>query len=257
MRNVLSVIMLLICFTACSSNRKIPADAQLYQLSYTAWNELNIVGAASVELRYVPDSVGKVMCYIAPEAYDNLKMEVKGSALNIQYKSINNYYSAPYMVIYAPREINSMSITGSGVIKARDCQSSGTLALSICGSGNIDIKRVTAQNSNFSISGSGEIDVDHLTVNQKALFSISGSGEIEADVQAANVSAAVTGSGEIELKGSCSETTLIVTGSGEIDAKKLTSNSVTAKISGSGEISCYNAPNFVAEGKTQNIHRSK
>jgi hypothetical protein len=85
-------------------------------------------------------------------------------------------------------------------------------------------------------SGSGSVKVDGTISagNFKAI--LSGSGNISTSVKAEDIHAVISGSGSIKLSGSTSNANLIVTGSGEIEAKGLKTSSVTAVITGSGNV---------------------
>jgi hypothetical protein len=96
-------------------------------------------------------------------------------------------------------------------------------------------------------SGSGGIKVDGMinTNNFKAV--LSGSGNISAAVKSGNLHATISGSGNIKLSGNTGDADFVVTGSGEISGKDLRTNSVSAVITGSGNI-------YVQAEKSINAH---
>jgi hypothetical protein len=85
-------------------------------------------------------------------------------------------------------------------------------------------------------SGSGGVKVDG-TINTESFKAVlSGSGNISASVKSGDLHAVISGSGNIKLSGSAEDANFVITGSGEISGKELKTNSVTATITGSGNV---------------------
>ena len=77
-----------------------------------------------------------------------------------------------------------------------DVGTSGHLAISIHGSGDVRLKQIDSKTCSASISGSGNITLDGMTGAAK--YNISGSGNIKAaDLEATDVYAGISGSGNI------------------------------------------------------------
>jgi len=107
---------------------------------------------------------------------------------------------------------------------------------------NHNIKRgdiyVTAKSlSALANSGSGNLDLDGVLSGQNVSVILSGSGNMRAAVKASTLESRISGSGGINLKGSTDAAEFRISGSGEINAKGLTTETLTATISGSGGIS--------------------
>jgi hypothetical protein len=85
-------------------------------------------------------------------------------------------------------------------------------------------------------SGSGGIKVDGVISAGNFKATLSGSGNISTAVKSSGVHAVISGSGSIKLSGSAGDANFVITGSGEIEGKDLKTNSVTAVITGSGNI---------------------
>ncbi|WP_378187976.1 head GIN domain-containing protein [Aquimarina sp. W85] len=92
-----------------------------------------------------------------------------------------------------------------------------------------------------TLSGSGDIiSTDPIqTKNFKTV--VSGSGDIELVLTATITLAQVNGSGDIKLKGSTHELDMSVKGSGDIKGYEFEADSVTASVTGSGDIQTYAA----------------
>lgn len=87
------------------------------------------------------------------------------------------------------------------------------------------------------LSGSGEIDVKSIVKGNELKTIVSGSGTMEANVDVVNFSATVTGSGDLKVKGRAQNAKVVVSGSGEFDGGELRTESSSAKVTGSGEVS--------------------
>ncbi|MBS1530919.1 MAG: DUF2807 domain-containing protein [Bacteroidetes bacterium] len=85
-------------------------------------------------------------------------------------------------------------------------------------------------------SGSGGIKVDGTISASNFKTVLSGSGNISASIKAGSAHATISGSGNIKLSGSANDADFVVSGSGEISGRDLRSNSVSAVITGSGNI---------------------
>ena len=108
--------------------------------------------------------------------------------------------------------------------------------------------------SEVSLSGSGDVDSKDVIVSEELSTSVSGSGDIDLDVKAKSVSVEIHGSGDVELKGAAINLDVSLSGSGTFkgyglvsqyadvktsgsgDAKVFVIKSLTAKVSGSGDI---------------------
>lgn len=92
------------------------------------------------------------------------------------------------------------------------------------------------QLTSVALSGSGSIEVEHPVTANNFDVSLSGSGSIKATVNAQNFDAAISGSGSITLQGKAKVSDIKLSGSGSFYGKNLSSQEVTAHVSGSGSI---------------------
>ncbi|HVV54523.1 MAG TPA: head GIN domain-containing protein [Mucilaginibacter sp.] len=88
-------------------------------------------------------------------------------------------------------------------------------------------------------SGSGSMRVDGTASAGDFQAILSGSGNISTSVKSDDLHAVISGSGSIDLKGSAHNASFVISGSGEIGGKGLRTNSVSAVITGSGNIYVY------------------
>lgn len=85
-------------------------------------------------------------------------------------------------------------------------------------------------------SGSGNATVDGVMSAQNAKVALSGSGNIKTAVKSSTLDLSISGSGSIDIKGSTGMADVHIAGSGEMNGKGLKTETVEARISGSGSI---------------------
>ncbi|MCF8371410.1 MAG: DUF2807 domain-containing protein [Bacteroidales bacterium] len=128
----------------------------------------------------------------------NLVTKVKDGELEIKWKD-NDYSNGEINIKITMKEIEELSIAGSGNIFANSSIKCNEIKLSIAGSGSIKLKDISAKEIESSVAGSGNIN-------------LGGSNPV-------------------------SEHTIEIAGSGDVSAKKLPTDEVTVNIAGSGD--CY------------------
>lgn len=85
-------------------------------------------------------------------------------------------------------------------------------------------------------SGSGNTTVEGIMTGQNAKVALSGSGNIKTSVKSGSLDLAISGSGSIDIDGNTGMADVHINGSGEINGKELKTESVEARISGSGSV---------------------
>lgn len=90
--------------------------------------------------------------------------------------------------------------------------------------------------SSVSLSGSGDIVGKTKIRSDKFNTAMSGSGDITLDLETGYLSATMSGSGDITLQGKTSDFEATVSGSGDIEAYDLEADHVSATVSGSADI---------------------
>jgi transcriptional regulator with XRE-family HTH domain len=187
--------------------------------------------------------------YISPSCKKSVRASMAGSS------SIN---------VYADFDKASLSVSGSGNIKAQNCK---TLKSIIAGSGCIELSNVSAS-SEISISGSGDLDAKSLGNNSS--IKIAGSGSVSADA-GSNVTSVITGSGDITVKsvsgdlscnitgsgdftcgGSVDSLSVRITGSGNFQGERLTANEAYVDITGSGDATVHR----IIKNSTERLSKS-
>ncbi|MDP5198736.1 head GIN domain-containing protein [Flavobacterium sp. DG2-3] len=88
--------------------------------------------------------------------------------------------------------------------------------------------------SELSLAGSGDIQSKDVIKNEKFLVKLSGSGNFTLPVDTNNLELNVSGSGNVRLRGTADNFSAKLSGSGDINAADLKSKIVEANVSGSG-----------------------
>jgi len=99
---------------------------------------------------------------------------------------------------------------------------------------NIQITVPFEKISELSLAGSGDIQSKDVIKNEKFSVKLSGSGNFTLPVDTNDLELNVSGSGNVRLKGTASNFSAKLSGSGDIDAADLKSKIVIANVSGSG-----------------------
>lgn len=183
--------------------------------------------AGNYEVYYTQNSKTSVMARGRAKDLDRMEITVTGKALKIGSKKdhklfgwssgeggcVKIYISSPHM--------SSVSIAGSGSFSSKRGIDTETMKVSVAGSGDVDMGRLTCGKLSADIAGSGEVSVDSLTT-QHTDISIAGSGDVNMGmINGGKVEVSIAGSGEVELKGRAKSFKQSVAGSGDIDITKL------------------------------------
>ncbi len=192
-----------------------------------------------------------------------IKTEVDGSTLKIHSPSKWNWSNNDKPTVYITvRDLEGVSVSGSGDLmgeskfSVRDLdlnvsgsgslklqiESSGEVEADVSGSGNLQLKG-SSRGIESDVSGSGRVVLD-MTINGEADFSISGSGRIEARGKAKEVTTAISGSGRV--MGADLETNrcrVRISGSGGVEIHVL--DELDANITGSGSVGYHGNPTKV------------
>jgi hypothetical protein len=193
---------------------------------------VNSSGAFEIEINDQAQD-GKIKLEGDSNIINKILVEVKNNKLHIEFpKGFNFRYSKSIKVSLNARNLKSISLAGSGTIKANGTQNVDSFSAAISGSGDISAK-VKATTTSAFISGSGDITLTGSTNEFKV--SIAGSGDIHAfNLVATNANINVSGSGDTEVSVS-GELKGAVAGSGDIFYRGNPSK-VKLNASGSGDI---------------------
>ncbi|QEC75989.1 head GIN domain-containing protein [Mucilaginibacter ginsenosidivorax] len=163
--------------------------------------------------------------------------EVEGNTLKIYTKSDNDWHwfdggHKKVMIYVSIKEVNGVSLSGSGDVSFREGLRAGSFRLKLTGSGdvsgklwvkNLDVNLAgsgdikisgTADNSNISVAGSGDYTARDLTTNT-ASVRVAGSGDARVNVSQ-KLEASVVGSGDVYYTGSVKSVSSSKIGSGDV-----------------------------------------
>ena len=188
----------------------------------------------SFNVKLVAGTEGKVIIKIDENLLKYLITEVKDDKLKIKWKKGTNVHSRNKILITVPfRDINAVSLAGSGDIYSDAIIKADNFSTALAGSGDIKLK-VDANHVKAAISGSGDIYLQGNTNSMRG--SIAGSGDVHAyDLISKEADISIAGSGGIKI--SVSDTLKArISGSGNIYYKG-NPKKQDVKVSGSGNVS--------------------
>jgi hypothetical protein len=163
--------------------------------------------------------------------------EVEGGVLKIYTKSDSDWHWSnmghkKIMIYVNIKDVNAVSLSGSGDVSFKDglrannfrlkLTGSGdvvgrlevkTLEVNLAGSGDISVNG-SADNSNISVAGSGDYSARDLVTNTAAVR-VAGSGDVKINVSQ-KLDASVIGSGDIHYTGSVKSVSTSKIGSGDV-----------------------------------------
>jgi hypothetical protein len=196
-----------------------------------------------------------------------IETEVEGSKLVIG-KEGNDWFNwgdgdnDQVKVYITVKDIEGLSVSGSGDLIGETKIVAGDLDLNVSGSGSLKIEIEASGDVEGNVSGSGDLMLKGkcksfesnvsgsgkvvlaTAITETADFGVSGSGKIEASGSASNVKATISGSGKVlaaNLETNKCEVRISGSGDVEINVK----NELDANISGSGSVSYKGNPNKV------------
>ena len=177
--------------------------------------------------------------FASPKDMEHVKAEVKNNQLYIsiiidkkkmkKMKYSTSILSEDVIVYVTSPELVKASCVGSGEFIATTDIKSEDVKFDISGTGEIKLKKVTADNMTLNIAGAGDIKIDNVdAVCQKTVLSVAGAGEISASfTDCDELKCSIAGAGEIELKGKVANYSESIAGAGKIkkDGLKITGKS--------------------------------
>lgn len=134
-------------------------------------------------------------------------------------------------------ELKACTLRGSGDFEAHSDISTDCLTMKVEGSGDIDLRGVSARTLEIWIKGSGDVETERCDIGERLLLSVEGSGDIDVKAKTVtNVKATVAGSGDIDIDlDRCETADLLTRGSGDIKFRGQVRQTNTS-VHGSGEI---------------------
>jgi hypothetical protein len=192
----------------------------------TGFHAVSVSGSFDV---YIVQGATESVKVDAPrDIISHIATEVKGGTLNIFDKghfNWSNLFGSKKIVVYVTlRNVDDISLTGSGDVYFKEGVNANILRLAVTGSGDVIGK-----------------------INVKTLESeVTGSGDVKVSGRAENAKVGVTGSGDFSGR-SLSTTNAVVRVGGSGDASVNVSGSLQANVTGSGDIHYGGNPRNVAK----------
>lgn len=232
------VIALIICvgFQANAHGKKVKGNGNVVTENRTTIDYEKIAVAGAFDVTLVAGKEGELTIEIEDNLSQYLITEVKEGTLKVKWKKGINVRTKKGVKITIPfKQINSVSLAGSGNIKTKDVISSHDLVLKIAGSGNLDLD-VKASELITKIAGSGDMSIKGNTTNlickiagsgdfdsydlttQDSEIKIAGSGSVRTTVNG-KLSAKIVGSGSVYYKGTGTTENVKVAGSGSVSRR--------------------------------------
>jgi hypothetical protein len=192
-------------------------DRRIEDRHLSGFHEVSVSGSFDV---FITQGTSESVKVEAPdEIINRIITEVDGGVLKIYNKqnfNWNNWFGGSHqkIAIYVvAKDLNNISLSGSGDVYFKEGISTNSLKLSLVGSGDV----------------TGKVSVKTLETR------ISGSGDIRLAGSADNCSVSIVGSGDYTARGLVTTNCSVrVAGSG--DAQVNVSNSLNASVSGSGDV---------------------
>ena len=203
-------------------------SAQKRTLDIGSFTEVSFGTSGTIYLSQGDDE--KVVIDCSDDVFEEIEIEVRGDRLKISTESSwgwNSHRKSELDIYITMKEIEGLSVSGSGSIYGEDQLVTDDLRLSVSGSGSMDLYLNSAE-LEMRISGSGSIKLDGQA--DRTEIGISGSGRLKADDMEVKIFRA-----RISGSGSC-----YITATEEIDAN----------ISGSGSIYYSGNPDRVVSSSS-------
>jgi hypothetical protein len=196
--------------------KKVKGNGKMTKITRTTSDYDGISCAGSMDYKLVAGNEGNITIEGEENLLEYIITEVKDGNLKVKTKN-NVYLKTSYnktITITIPfKDIDKVSLAGSGDLWNED--------------------KVTANKLKVSLSGSGDVVLDVEATSVKG--SIAGSGDLTIKGKTNELTASVAGSGDFHgFDLQSNETTVSVAGSG--DAKVVSNEFLKARVSGSGDI---------------------
>ncbi len=223
---IVTSIVLLITISVNAQNwwgKRIRGNGHVVTKTRTTSNYDAISIGGSFDVVLVKGKEGKITIKGEENIIDVIVTEVRGGVLKVKFEKNVNIRTTKRLLVTIPfRDINAISLGGSGNLKSDDVIKGTYIKLSLGGSGNIYAK-VDVTEVKSSIGGSGNIKLSGTT--DEFTCSIAGSGSIKAyDLHTNTIHAKIAGSGSI---------------------RTTVKNKIKAKVVGSGSIYYKGNPKYI------------
>lgn len=181
----------------------------------------------------------EVIIEAGEDVLEKIETEVDGSKLHIKFEKWYNYKGLGSINVYiTAKEIEGLSVAGSGDIIAKSAIKTEGIDFNVSGSGSIIINDIITKEVEAMITGSGDIKIQGKNKAKELDVTVTGSGNFESqNLEFDEAELTITGSGSIYTFVT-GELEAVITGSGKIYYKG--QPLIDANITGSGKIKSDN-----------------
>lgn len=231
------VLALTVSFTSNAqswwNSKKIKGNGKVVTEIRNTGNYDGVAVGGSFDVILVNGTEGKITIESEENLLPYIITEVERNTLKIKYKKNTNIRTTKKLVVTVPvKEIDQISLGGSGTITSSGQLHSEEFKVNLGGSGRIELE-LDATDVSASIGGSGDIKLSGKTNEFRC--SIAGSGSIKAyELQSNDLNANIAGSGSIRTTVSTRINARVV-GSGRVYYKG-EPKYVDSKSVGSGDV---------------------
>jgi Putative auto-transporter adhesin, head GIN domain len=226
---------LLVSTSYAQLGKKVKGNGNMTTVTRTTSDYESIKCAGSFDYILVEGNEGQIKLEGEENLLEYIIVEVKNNALIVKVKdhaSLSPSQNKTIKVTIPFKDINAVSLSGSGDLWNEDVITSDNLEVSLAGSGDV-VLNVNAAKVKGALSGSGDLTLKGNTNN--LIASLAGSGDIHAaDLKSNHTEVAVAGSGDAKVV-SLESLKARVAGSGSIVYSGNPSKE-DSKVSGSGSI---------------------
>lgn len=238
LKSILFVTALLsVSFTQAQfGNKKVKGNGKMTTITRTTSDYNGIKCAGSMDYILVKGTEGKIKIEGEENLLKHIITEVKNNNLIVKVEnniSLKTSINKTIKITIPFKDINEVSLAGSGDLWNEDTITTTNLDVSLAGSGDVvlDIETTSVEGS---LAGSGDLTLKGSTDNLEA--SVAGSGDFHGfNLQSNNTEVSVAGSGDAQVV-SNEYLKARVSGSGDI-AYKGNPKKEDTKVNGSGSIS--------------------
>ena len=238
MKKLTTLTVALLCITTSCAQKRIKGNGNVVTIERNTsdYDGVSVSGFYEVEL--VDGQEGNLTLKGEDNILDYIETEVKGGTLHI--KSINNKTLIPsrgegVFITIPVEEIDKIRLSGSGDFSGDKTLKTDDLDIQISGSRNIDltidaieVSVMTSDSSNirlkgdseeFTVRSSGSSNVRAFDLEtQEATFELSGSSDVETTVNE-SITSRVSGSGNVSYRGNPQKVDSKISGSGRVSKK--------------------------------------
>ncbi|PWK17375.1 head GIN domain-containing protein [Xanthomarina spongicola] len=233
------ILIAAVLLSSFSFAQKVNGNGKVTTITRTTGDYDGIKCAGSFDYILVAGTEGKITLEGEENLLEYVITEVKGNNLIIKVKDKVNLSPSMNKTIKITipfKDINSVSLAGSGDLWNEDKINATNFDVSLAGSGDVNI-HVDANSISSSLTGSGDLNLKGNT--EKLEVSVSGSGDFDGSKLESNYTdVSLAGSGDAEVVSNKSLKARVA-GSGDIEYSGNPEKEDT-KVAGSGSISKNN-----------------